>query len=83
MENAFILYGVSSIAITAALTWVIRKTGIQSKWLPLVSLGFGLLVSFVSSWTFSTNTIMYGIIIGLSASGAFDNISKAKEIINE
>lgn len=60
------------IAVVVALTQIVKGFGINSKYLPLVSLVLGVIGGVVFLDALLKETILYGIIIGLSASGLFD-----------
>lgn len=60
------------IAVVIALTQIVKGFGIDSKYLPLVSLILGVLGGIVFLDGLLKETILYGAIIGLSASGLFD-----------
>lgn len=62
------------IAITIGLTELIKRTSsLDNKFLPLVSLFFGLVISIVWLDGSIKDAILNGIIVGLSASGLFDH----------
>ncbi|WAA10038.1 holin [Fervidibacillus albus] len=73
------------ISIVTALTEVVKRFGwVKKNYLPAVSLIFGMVASFtyVNAETIREK-VMYGLIIGLSASGLFDQtkmITKKDEI---
>ena len=61
------------VALIVALTEVARRAiGISARYVPLVSLVFGVLVTGLSNgWT--NDFILMGIILGLTASGAYSS----------
>lgn len=62
------------VALTIGLTELIKRSSdIDNKYLPLISLFFGLVLSLI--WLDGTikDAILNGIIVGLSASGLFDH----------
>lgn len=61
------------IGIVVALTQLIKQFNIPNKFLPVVSLVFGLLAGIFYVDGDIKNQIMMGIVIGLSASGLFDH----------
>lgn len=62
----------AAIAITVALVEVIKRGGLQSKYAPMVSLVVGIVIVFVSSsLQFSSDVLINGIVVGLSASGLY------------
>lgn len=62
------------VALTIGLTELIKRSSdIDNKYLPLISLFFGLVLSLI--WLDGTikDAILNGVIVGLSASGLFDH----------
>jgi hypothetical protein len=69
-----------ALAITMGLTEVIKKTGLPSKYSPLVSLIFGLTTSYIADPSGSLAIITWsGLIVGLSASGLYSGAKKITE----
>jgi hypothetical protein len=66
----------SLTALVVGLTEVVKRIGlVPERFIPLVAVFFGLLLSVLGSPSpFSTYTIFVGIAIGLSASGLFSGI---------
>lgn len=64
------------IALTIGLTEVIKKAlGLNKRFLPLTALVIGFSLNLIGSITEITSlTILTGIVVGLSASGLFDNL---------
>lgn len=60
------------IAVVLALTELIKQLGLSKKYLPVASLVLGLLAGIFYVNGSLQEQIMYGLIIGLSASGLFD-----------
>lgn len=61
------------IAVIVALNEVIKRSlGISSKYLPITSLTLGLVAGFLYLDGELKERLFYGLIIGLSASGLFD-----------
>jgi len=81
MEPELIVKGVSLIAVTGGLTWVAGQAGIPSKWLPLLSLVLGVATSALATWAITGDAILVGIVAGLMASGAYDNLAKGKQLV--
>ena len=71
------------IAIIVGVSQIIKKLGIKPKYIPLFNLALGLLMSafFMTDLTMQER-ILLGFIIGLSASGLFDQtkILKGDEV---
>jgi len=61
------------VAVVVALTEFVKKMEVlPQKYLPAMSLFFGLLAGFLYVEGSVNEQIMYGLMIGLSASGLFD-----------
>ena len=61
------------IAVVVALTEMIKKTDkVSNKYMPAISLVLGLIASILYIDGTVNEQIMYGLMIGLSASGLFD-----------
>lgn len=61
------------IAVVIALTEVGKRTfKVDKKYLPLLSLGLGIIAGIVYLDGSVKDVILQGIIVGLSASGLFD-----------
>jgi len=60
------------IAVVVGLTEIIKQFGVDKKYLPIASLILGVLVGVFYLGGSLEENIMYGVIIGLSASGLFD-----------
>ncbi|MHA1303383.1 MAG: hypothetical protein ACTSPI_06755 [Candidatus Heimdallarchaeaceae archaeon] len=76
--NAIILMATA----TTGLVEIIKKLEIDTKYIPAISLVVGIFMSWcVAGFTFSAETFLVGIIFGLGASGVYDNIQKAIEVL--
>lgn len=64
------------IAITVGIVQVFKKAGLRSKYAPLISLGVGLIASWLG-WLVDPypvgEMILTGLVIGLSASGLYSS----------
>ena len=61
------------IAVVVALTEMIKKTDkVSNKYMPAISLVLGVIASILYIDGTVNEQIMYGLMIGLSASGLFD-----------
>lgn len=58
------------VPIVVGLTEVVKRLGLPSKFSPLVSIGFGLVIALLMQGV-STLTVLAGIIYGLSAAGLY------------
>src|SRR6476646_5112217 len=74
----------ATVPIIVALTQIVKMTGkIQDKYAPFVSIGFGILISFLlahDSRDYSAN-ILAGILFGLAASGLYSGIRSSAQAI--
>lgn len=81
------LAGVVLIPIIWGLTGVIKSTfKLDGRFVPLVSLALGLLVSGVAlipTGQGLPNAIIVGTIAGLGASGFYDNLKKGVELAKD
>lgn len=60
------------IAVVVALTELFKHVGTPKKYLPLVALAIGIIAGVFYLDYPVKEQILYGVIIGLSASGLFD-----------
>jgi hypothetical protein len=67
------------IAVVVALTELAKKLNTPAKYLPLVSLLLGLLAGIFYLQGALKEQILYGIMIGLSAAGLFDQTKIIKK----
>jgi hypothetical protein len=67
---------VAIVPIIVALVQVAKMVGLPSKFSPLVSLGAGVLISFLFGHDSGdmSQTILSGVVYGLSASGLYSGI---------
>ena len=81
--NNMILDGIASFAVLTALTsgcvQVVKKVGVTGRWLPLLALVIGVLLTLLGGWAEITAlSILTGVAVGLSAVGLFENVKKIK-----
>ena len=55
------------VPVVLALTQIIKKLGVPSKWAPVVSIALGLVVVWLTNG--QNPAILAGLLVGLSASG--------------
>ena len=67
------------IAITMALTELVKHLGMSKKYLPLFSLAIGIVAGIFYLDMVLKEQILFGIMIGLSASGLFDQTKIIKK----
>ena len=70
MEEIFSVYGVTAVAITMALTEIVKKF-LPEKITTLIPLVIGIVVVLLANWGFGTDYILQGLIIGLASMGVF------------
>ena len=67
------------VAVIIAVSQLIKQTeSVSAKYVPYVNIAFGILSGVIYLDGSLKDNIMYGIIIGLSASGLFD-LTKVKD----
>lgn len=58
--------------LVAALTELVKRLGLPSKYAPLVSIGLGIGLQFaVAAGVTTIDTALQGLVIGLAASGLY------------
>ena len=75
---AYLLTPVAQVALIIGIAELVKKIGLDSKWIPLVDLGLGL-ASGIGVYGFAlgygvVNGIMVGLALGLSACGLFSGV---------
>ncbi len=62
------------VAIVVGLTEVIKKLGIQDRWIPLIAIVTGIAVNYLSAivGVETSQVILGGLIAGLMAVGAWE-----------
>lgn len=63
-----------AVTATVGLVEVLKQTGLNSKWSPLVSLVVGFGMTFLFTHQVSISTAEIGILTGLAASGAYSGV---------
>jgi|GEM_PF-3246254 len=82
MFDLEIVEGISAIVIIIALVQVAQKTGMKTKYAPLMSLLLGILFSFGYNYFAETTwyiALITGIKLGLSAVGTYSSIKNSLE----
>lgn len=74
-DEAIAVVGILSLVIIG-LSEIVKKIGLNSKWIPIVNLILGVagsIACFLQSagWTYS---ILAGLVIGLAASGLYSSV---------
>lgn len=79
--------GVVLIPIIWGLTGVFKKTfNLETRFIPLISLVLGLLVSAIAlipTGQGLSNAVIVGTIAGLGASGLYDNLKKGAQLAKD
>lgn len=79
----YLLTPVAQVALIMALAEVVKRIGLDTKWIPLVDLGLGIvagLLIYTAHLGFSPiEGLVVGIACGLSACGLFSGV---KNLIN-
>ena len=79
----YLLTPVAQIALIMALAEVAKRSGLKSKWIPLVDLGLGIVAGLAIYTAHLGYTPIEGIVVGiacgLSACGLFSGV---KNLIN-
>jgi hypothetical protein len=65
------LVSLGLVPVVVALTQIVKTWVIDNRWVPLVSIAFGILGAFIVPETSIALTVLQGVLIGLSASGLF------------
>lgn len=72
------LYGIGLIPLIMGVSEVLKKAGINEKFIPIVDLILGIGAGFLLSSNVK-EAIVYGIFMGLSASGLYSGIKNVKQ----
>ena len=80
---AYLLTPVAQVALIIGIAELVKRVGLNSKWIPLVDLGLGL-ASGIGVYGFAlgygiVNGVMLGLALGLSACGLFSGIKNLTE----
>ena len=70
------------LALIIGLVEVVKRLGVNEKFLPLFAIGFGLILSCVLGFGFTT-IIINGLMLGLSAVGLFSSTKNVVEGIRK
>ena len=69
------------LIVTTALVEIVKKSNLAPNFLPFVSVGMGILVTFAYRGTYEPSAIMLGTLVGLGASGGFEAVKRLFQII--
>jgi hypothetical protein len=69
------------IPLVVALVQAIKMMGVATKFSPIISIGAGILLGFLVNSEFTTaQSILSGVIYGLSASGLYSGITVTQKV---
>jgi len=79
----YLVTPVAQVALIIALAELIKRSGVDSKYIPLVDLGLGILSGIVVYTIYShmqvIEGVLLGIALGLSACGLFSGVKNVTE----
>lgn len=81
MDGNEVIYGIAIVSLVVGLTEVIKRLRlIPTKYLPLVSLGFGVAIGVIyASPADPKKGVLLGVYYGLSASGLYSGVKNLTE----
>lgn len=62
------------VPVVVGLTQIVKAFFVDARWAPIVSIVFGMLLSFVSPQLTIALTLFQGVLFGLMASGLFSGV---------
>ena len=69
------------VPLVVAIVQAIKMIGVASKFSPIISIGVGIGIAFLMAGEFTlSQTILHGVIYGLSASGLYSGISTTQKV---
>jgi hypothetical protein len=69
------------IPLVVALVQAVKMMGVATKFSPIISIGAGILLGFLVNSEFTTaQSILSGVIYGLSASGLYSGITVTQKV---
>jgi hypothetical protein len=71
------LFGVG-LAVVVGLTQVVKKAGVNTRYIPLVAIAFGILYVLAVSGV-NVEAFIQGTIVGLTSVGAYRTVEKTVE----
>ncbi len=83
----YLLTPVAQVALIMALAELVKRIGLDARWIPLVDLALGI-VSGIVIYTIYTGMhpiegLVIGVALGLSACGLFSGVKNVSEKIKE
>ena len=83
----YLLTPVAQVALIMALAELVKRVGLDSRYIPLVDLGLGILSGVMIYTVYSGMQVIEGVVIGialgLSACGLFSGVKNVSEKIKE
>ena len=83
----YLLTPVAQVALIMALAELVKKLGLDARYIPLVDLGLGILSGVMIYTVYSGMQVIEGIVLGialgLSACGLFSGVKNVTEKIKE
>lgn len=76
-DIAFYMTSAVGIGITVGIVQAIKKAGLASKWLPLVSIGVGVVYGAIASVTAGFSVwvgVLWGLLISTMGSTGYDTV---------
>ena len=73
--------GISAAVLVGILAELAKKAGIDIKFIPILSVVFGIAVVCLGTWNLNIEAVVTGIVIGATTSGLYSNVQKGREII--
>jgi len=77
----FEINGIFIIPLLNAVAEVLKKIGLPTKYIPLVNVVFGVAIGVFFNWGNLFYGVISGVTIGLTASGLYDTVKYAKQIV--
>ena len=79
----YLLSPISQIGLIIGIAEVIKRLGMDTKWIPLIDIGLGIASGLLINWLALgygiAQSIIMGIAMGLSACGLFSGVKNVTE----
>jgi len=82
--NTLLVGGIPAVIAIGLIVQLLKSVlgdKLSTRFLPLISVGVGIVLFILASGVFTSasilNSLLYGLVAGLAASGGFDAISKS------
>jgi len=80
--STFEISGIFIIPLLNGIAEVLKKLGVPTKYIPIINVIIGVAIGVFFNWGNLLYGILSGITIGLTASGLYDTVKYAKQVIN-